>query len=446
MTTRSSTLAVDRLVRDRVLTKPGRDWLIAAVDPFHDTDLGVTGYPDTNVAASIVQVVKQSVTIASTVGTSADWDLHIFSLPVTSALNTEAFLISDGNVLYNANTPGGLGMLNWSQGVTGSGANLGIGLVSGSLSANASYFQGNCRVIASGWEVVNTTADLYKQGQATVYRMPQPPALPVTYGLGTSSAGVLTAFYGAGSLYSLRSPPDTTAEAFLFSGTRQWAAREGAYMVPTFSTPNLPPAFDAQTGFYFPDPIPGTTYNLASAITQSGSTYSFVNEAKHTNQNTAGLFLTGLSGTSTVTLTLNVFIETFPSFEDTQLVVLAKPSPRYDLVAQEMYAECLADMPSGVMVKENGLGDWFKNAISTVSRWAAPALSAIPHPAAQAVGAGLRAANSVMSKRNPAYSAEAPLSSMAVEEYTEEERNVIRDLRRKKRRGKPLPPTPRSRV
>jgi len=288
---------------------------------------------------------------------------------------------------------------------------------------------------------VNTTADLYKQGQCTAYRMPQPPAEGTDYILasGTSSPTGVT---GSGSLYSLNVPPASTAQAFLLSGTRQWAAREGAYTIPTFSTSVLPPYGEPNTGFDFG--VIKSPFVGASASSGFGDLTLFTQEAKHTNQNSTGVFLTGLSSSSTVTLTLNVYVEVFPSPYDTNLVVLAKPSPRYDLVAQEMYAECLADMPSSVMVKENGLGDWFKNAVSKVSQWASPVLSAIPHPLAQAAGAGLRAANGVLNpRRNPAYRAVAPPSSLSVEELTQEGQQMVR--RNRRTRAKPLPPIPRAR-
>jgi len=44
------------------------------------------------------------------------------------------------------------------------------------------------------------------------------------------------------------------------------------------------------------------------------------------------------------------------------------------------------DLPVGVMQKENGLGDWFRDAVSTVSEIVSPVMSMIPHPAAQAIG------------------------------------------------------------
>jgi len=52
-------------------------------------------------------------------------------------------------------------------------------------------------------------------------------------------------------------------------------------------------------------------------------------------------------------------------------------------------------MPVGVPVSENGLGDWFADAVSTVADYVSPVLSAIPHPGTMAAGAALRAAGNI---------------------------------------------------
>lgn len=43
------------------------------------------------------------------------------------------------------------------------------------------YLTGSSRVVAMGFEVVNTTSDLYRQGLVTVYRQPQPSVQVVNY-------------------------------------------------------------------------------------------------------------------------------------------------------------------------------------------------------------------------------------------------------------------------
>jgi len=88
-------------------------------------------------------------------------------------------------------------------------------------------------------------------------------------------------------------------------------------------------------------------------------------------------------------INLNVYIERFPDQTVPDLVVLAYPSPPFDPVAQEIYTAVMNDMPVGVMVKENGLGDWFAGAIQKASAVIGPVLSMMPHPAAKAAGAAM---------------------------------------------------------
>lgn len=46
------------------ITEDGKQWLIAALDPFHDNPIHCNGFPDNRSDASVVQCVKQSVQIS----------------------------------------------------------------------------------------------------------------------------------------------------------------------------------------------------------------------------------------------------------------------------------------------------------------------------------------------------------------------------------------------
>jgi len=83
-------------------------------------------------------------------------------------------------------------------------------------------------------------------------------------------------------------------------------------------------------------------------------------------------------------------------FKLPDLVVLATPSPEYDPKALEAYSIALQDMPVGVPVAENGIGDWFSgvvnkisNVVGNIAPMASKALAMIPHPKAQLVSKGL---------------------------------------------------------
>jgi len=99
--------------------------------------------------------------------------------------------------------------------------------------------------------------------------------------------------------------------------------------------------------------------------------------------NACGAFFTGLSPQTTLNLTVHYYVERFPDVAQTDLVLLATPSPRYDSQALTFYSNAVRDMPVGVMQRENSLGSWFRGAIQTVRNWFAPLASLIPHPLAQ---------------------------------------------------------------
>jgi len=83
----TSDVAKSQRVLDKIgarlgLTEPGKEWLIAAVDPYHDAPVNCTGFPDVNEAASVVQVIKLSTAIAApTAAGSGNWDCHIHQFP-----------------------------------------------------------------------------------------------------------------------------------------------------------------------------------------------------------------------------------------------------------------------------------------------------------------------------------------------------------------------------
>jgi len=130
----------------------------------------------------------------------------------------------------------------------------------------------------------------------------------------------------------------------------------------------------------------------------------FVNEASFmTDFNWGGAYFTGLSETSTLTVNEIRIFERFPSIQipaDSQLVVLAQPSPKYDPQAVELYSVVSAMMPTGVPQKMNGFGEWFKEAVQEARNAIAPALAAIPHPLAQFAAGALRVGGSIADSYN----------------------------------------------
>lgn len=235
---------IKRLVEDRKLTDQGANWLTMATDPFHDTEITPTGYPDLNSCSTLTQcfTYTQSITAPATVG---EWDSHVFFVPLsrTQGFSPSTLTVVDrpltqclteaatGATKINPSSPfAGPSVYGGLNVVTGlSGTNL---FTNGSDSSIASKLQfplvgGQFRLVACGFEVVNTTPDLYKGGSVTVYRAPsqRDATSSVVYNPAAGSYPIIA--------NTANWIPYTQAEAQLYPTSRTWAAQDGCYVIPT---------------------------------------------------------------------------------------------------------------------------------------------------------------------------------------------------------------------
>jgi hypothetical protein len=247
--------------------------------------------------------------------------------------------------------------------------------------------------VASGFEVINTTAKIYQQGNVFVYRQPQPEPRPASYNITNHGVAIL----GVASLARHNQPPYTPAAADLLADSKQWEAAEGAYCVQTLNSLDVPadgedwlsPAFElSETEVAYSTGLIMPTLSSLGAIYCPALAYV-------APYNMSGAYFTGLSLQSTLVLNFTVIIERFPTNEQGDLLMLARPSPRYDPRAAELYTLALQNMPPGVPAYMNGLGDWFASVVSTIGSAVGAVAGAIPHPIAQAVGAAASTAGAV---------------------------------------------------
>lgn len=393
---------LDKMERQNQLTSDGRAWLISAVDPFHDTDVTLAGYPDVLTAATVVQLVKQQIQITvpttgpGAVTAGSNWDASIVLCPslTGTTLQSSGVISATGQVttVSTLSTMQGYGGLTVAAGPQGSALwpALGTGVNPPATSTTLSpsiYVKGSGRVIGMGFEVVNTTAEINKQGQVTTWRLPSDwtPAMFFNQnGVAGSDSTVACWFQ--------RLPVATLANAQLLFGSRSWSAAEGAYVVARQNSANNPvmlPRF-LQAAWTLNDLQSGT------AETMIGNSFFGFGLAQNTTASdyllpfdTSGAHFTGLSYATSLTVNVRWLFERIPAPNEADLVVLATPSAAYDPLALEIYTRCLRDMPSGVMLKENPLGEWFQSVISKVADWApkiGTALSSIGIPGAGIIG------------------------------------------------------------
>lgn len=399
---------LDKLVLSNSITQDGRDWLTLALDPFHDMDHAVAGYPDSDTSRTVVSCYQYAADFSKPAGvTTSTWDAHVFSLP---------FAKDAGDLtMYDGATSAGAGVYTPDVGTVGKTRNLinveinnaGSSLfptshaeaVAGtrsvvSLPTPVTYWSGtSSRILGMGFEIVDTTADVYKQGALTAYRMPQMPSL-------TQQAYQSAAMEGTIEALRYRTPPSSPAQAMLLSGTRQWLASEGAYVVCTQSSVLNPMCTDSSTGIML---VGGNfrsayaelgTHNAVTVNAPPAASVLYSTPTVHFPFNTSGVMLTGLNANSTFRVKVKIYVEQAPLPYQNDLVVLATPSAPYDPVALEAYSKALTHVPVAVVAGDNSFGDWFAGVADVLSKVALPISAALTPvlPAAPVIGAAVTTA------------------------------------------------------
>jgi len=263
-----------------------------------------------------------------------------------------------------------------------------------------------CRLLGGAIEVHDTSPELYKSGSLTV--------ADISSALDESSCLVRDnaqdGSIGIVPCYSFNAPPATLAEATVLPGSQTWEAKEGVYAVlkqskrenpfevtqygsplwvdsvPTggqFSTPaqrgvGTPPEFQT----YSTNPGPGVaTYLVPFGIPVQPTPFDI-----------KVILLSGLDPNGSYRVNFNIILEAIPDITDQRLLVLAKPSPRLDMNALELYSETIRELPSGVPVRMNSSGEWFSKVLGVLDKFAAPignTLGALGVPFAATIGNGV---------------------------------------------------------
>lgn len=380
--------AMETWAQRGLITPEGRDFLVATLDPFHDSQLQhLAGYPDIEVSPSIVRMVKQSMTISKSTGLPpGDWDCQIVQWPW---LKQQPFVQSEGrinNSIQNFSDVQALGGLQVLQVPSSSGSfDLNsIALVNaGALELQDDLLQGSNRLIGMGFEVHNTTADIYKQGSVCSYMMHNVPKDASIFTEDVTIPGtnpIRSCISGCFSGTSFRIMPRTTAEAMLIPGSVEWKAADGVYEVGRFAgvdNPpytvdyNLPVLFEtddlpSSMAVAFPNTSQIVFPRNAFIVPAAGGTGSAVPAWKSFPIHTSGCIFSGLSETTSLRLNWNVILESFPGPRDVKDLTIATPSASFDPRTLEIYSHTLCQAPVAVPVGENPLGEWFMNIASKI--------------------------------------------------------------------------------
>jgi len=418
---------INDLLSSRAITPEGLAWLIAATDPFHDEPINVDGFPDVTTSRCITQCLTYTTNVTTpTPGTDALWDAHVFlnpnSPPISANGSNHDFsfrrALVDADGRYQQTQPGtGAVLYSGINAVTlptGQDWQSSAATVStNSLAIPFTFASGYYRVIACGFEVVNTTAELYKGGTLTAYRSPaycQPGLL--TY---DKSADTGTPVIDLPCLYQFANlPPSTQAQATLYPNSRTWGASEGCYVTQCVNVQDMP--------FIAPMPAAGAglILGLPNETLLNDSTRTcwvphmqneFVGSPYYNRPmnsplpfDISGAVIAGLNSNSTLQVTARYYIERLPAISDPNILVLAKNPAPYDPLVLEIYCRAMMHLPVGVKVSENPLGEWFYDVVQSIASFApmlGAALAPIAGPLAPMIGTAVGAAGNSFASNRP---------------------------------------------
>lgn len=386
-------------IRNPGLTPSGRDWLTRALDPFHDNvSVPKSGLPDFTPNATLIKEHTRSVTVTvpPTTATDQNWNCAIFTTP---NLNVGDFYkaqeASNGNVQLNTTQDDLLTMdtvtiFAWPEAngsdwfLPGTNSDVVSGLVARGISlyenGSASVPHTLTRLIGGGFEVANTTSNLYKQGNVIICGAPQVIERDQIGGFEDQVNAITT----GSPVYTCRLPP-TSAEAVRANpNSVSWEAEHGCY-VP-FRMDHMKNPFSIQTS------IPlnyQTSANAPQQVLISQCDVPFISGRFPNVQEKAHLaplsqsvaFFTGLSYQTALTVNVR-FLEEVAPISDLDLLSYGPEVYMADPLALELYQRALMLLPVGVTFAENASAEFWSKVVNTLGTIATPIAGMVGGPLA----------------------------------------------------------------
>lgn len=390
-------------------TLDGERWLASALDPFHDTNLDLTGLPDLNSGPSFVSMLTQSITVSSPNVSNPTWTCNIGFLPLNKVgTGRNASLVAgvfppsadsfnflpQYNSGTNNDTNGGPINVNVYSSATGndpaSYVPVAFSLAQPQFSKSFGDTSGTpCRVISMGFEVTDTTPTLYQQGSLTAYRVPYNENFMTINAQNNNALGTIVTL----GMDAFGGCPTSIDGATALDGSRTWDAKSGVYMVGHLEDPTSCKAFGYYAGnrVAITNPDVGIVYggNVAPSslieFSFAGGTNGFA---------LGGVSIRGLNGINgSLRITARIIYEYFPrcTLAD-PFITLSSPSAPYDAKAFESYAHASRSLPVAVPVRMNAAGDWFRMAVKAAHE---SGLAGMIHPL---LGVGIGSLNSVVNR------------------------------------------------
>lgn len=399
---------LQELVEKKRLSNAGKDWLLTAVDPFHDFSTVLAGYPDINGNASVVQQYNTSVQISAPtnmVGNTYNARVWLTGLDTHEdvIMKEVSGTISPAKIDYDSDLTlstiyGSLMTDVWDPTIVPN-VNTALGNTPGFIQSRLHNKRVSSagRVVGMGFEVHNTTAAIERQGTVTCAVMPNIPAKDMSACIDdTATVGLWS--NEVTPIGRIQLPPSSLNDAVLLPGSTQWEAAEGVYAISKLVGDNTA---QRASDRIFVTTSGGAAIRMTRLTT--GSNPGCANEVfSYNNWSRNYALFTGLSAGTTLTVTFKCYYEYFPQPEGTgrDLAPLACPSPPIDYKALKLYSTLCPRLPHAVQVSENPAGEYYRKVLDLIRRvlpTVLPVVTAI-HPIA---GIAATAANDILQRTKP---------------------------------------------
>lgn len=384
-------------------------WLAKTFDPYHDHPLVLRGIPDQTVGKTVLREFRAQMDInrPNSFNPTLPWNVQISHLPVLTRTDVVAAMFQNNQAAIQPHYPectqvGAMYpvMVTYTQGTsdilqyaafppssfdaTWTFVDIGGPGVASKLYAGLEPMadtsvldEQQWRLVSQAFEVTNTTAAQYVNGLCTVYRvnsefdLEHPPlgANDPTGAWEDPGAVLPTQFISL----PFNNPNDVQNLPL----TSTWSAAEGCYCVAALD----PSELGRWSNHFFRYPLLGVNttgtgpMNVLSnpnfwkryAYDTDNHEFLFKPDVNYvTPVQTSGAMFTGLDPNTTLVLNARWVIEFMPDPRDAD-ITLSGQSVEYDQAALELYARTVRNMPPGVPVSWNSIGEWFESVMKLLA-------------------------------------------------------------------------------
>lgn len=246
------------------------------------------------------------------------------------------------------------------------------------------------RTVSLAFELHNTTAELYKAGSLTAYRL-NSLATRADY---MRSDGAVPPKYSSMTFTHLTTIPSTLAEANQLPNSRTWEASKGIYSVTLPSPSNTYSSqFFQNIGLSNGDALSSRNY----LIYAKDASIAFPAPSWSPASCTGVMSSLFANSEQTFTLDYRQVLEYAPTPMSSTLPY-ATTSPECDLLFMKLYKRMINSIEPGVPVGFNSAGEWFRRILQLAKEQLPNLIHLLPPQYKTAAAAALPAVNAIVDK------------------------------------------------